>query len=593
MRRSRVFGLVIILLSLLSYANSFHTSFHHDDVHSVVRNSFIKDPGNMVRFFLDPRTGSGVYTETSSYRPLLMATFAFNYYLDGLNVFGYHLLNFILHGLCAILVYWIALRVFALPDSPGEKKPIQYQLTALFAALLFALHPVQTESVTYITGRSSLLTALFFLGSFGAFLRYRLTPRIPYLLLSLASYACALLVKETAVTLLAILVLLVLIFPRGQTWKNRLLPLLPYLLLSIAYVGVRVYFFGSLQYVGQPGRSFYENLLSQPRAWVHYLGTLLLPLNLNVDYDFPVSHSITESGFLFSLLLLAAGALLIGRISRGNRMIGFWALWFSVTLLPTNSLIALEDLVSDRWLYLPSVGFAILMGYAASWVYQTLVAGRGRAGQIFFFFLCALLVEFYGFSTVLRNFAWTSDRTLWEDTLAKSPQKARPHDSLGMALALEGRLDEAQKSLQRAIDLAPRGGQAYLNLGYLYSLQGKTEEAIAAYEKAIPLNPKLLPEIYNNLGLIYFQRGQMEKAETVLRKAVEIRPHFAPPYCNLGALHEKRGDLDGAIHYYEKTANLAPDYHLAYAALSVLYAQKGWKEKSREANAKFLKHSPR
>jgi protein O-mannosyl-transferase len=593
MRRNLLFSLILLLLTLLAYANSFEASFHHDDVHVIVRNAHIKDLGKIPQFFFQPWMGSGIYTETSSYRPLLLATFALNFHLGGLNVFGYHLFNFGLHVTCAILVYFILIHLVAFAGRATEETLLRHQLVALFGALIFALHPVQTESVTYITGRSSLLTAVFFLASFHAYLQSGLTRSRRYQVLSWVFYAAALLVKETAVILMVLLVLLDSLFPRGRTWKDRLLSLLPYVLLSAVYFGIRLHFFGSLNYAGDPLRSFSAHLLTQPRAWVHYLGTLLLPLNLNMDYDFPVSHSVLDGGVILSVFLLAGLAAVIVWLARSNPLIFFWAVWFVMNLVPTNSLIVLEDLVSDRWLYLSSVGYAALLAYAGSRIFQTLVEGKGRAAKIAFFFLCALVVELYGFSTVMRNFTWKNDRSLWEDTVAKSPQKARPYDALGVALALEGKLEAARQSLERAIELAPQGGQAYINLGYVYSLQGKTEEAIAAYEKAIPLNPKLRPEIYNNLGLIYFQQEQMEKSEILLRNAVEIRPHFAPPYCNLGALYEKKGDLDRAIQYYEKTVQLAPDYHSAYEALSVLYGQKGWEEKSREARARLLRHSRR
>lgn len=588
MKNNRIFCLIIILLTLLAYSNSFETSFHHDDLHVIVRNPFVKDFNKIPQFFFQPQMGSGIYSETSSYRPLLMASFALNYYLGGLNVFGYHLFNFGLHVACGLLVYFIALYIFRFTGTPSEVQPLRYQLTALFSALVFTLHPVQTESVTYVTGRSSLLTAVFFLASFFTYLQFGLTRRARYLVISLLSYAGALLAKETAVTIVALLILFDFLFPHGRSWKSRVLSLLPYFLVSCMYMGIRIYFFGFFQYAVDPVRPFPSHIFSQSRAWVHYLGTLLLPLNLNIDYDFPLSHSILEGEVILSLFLLAGLALAIAWRSPSNRLIGFWAGWFAINLLPTNSVIILEDLVSDRWLYLSSVGYAVLLAYAISWIYQTLVARRARAARILFFFLCALGIELYGFSTLLRNFTWNNDRSLWEDAVAKSPHKARPHDALGVALASEGRLQEAEQSLKRAIHLAPRGGQAYINLGYVYSLQGKSEEALAAYEMAIPLCPRLLSEIYNNMGLIYFRQERMEEAEKAFRKSIEIRPHHAPPYCNLGAYYEKKGDIDRAIHYYEITVKLAPDYHLAYGALSVLYEQKGWKEKSREAYQKFL-----
>ncbi|MCX5919625.1 MAG: hypothetical protein NTX30_23495, partial [Deltaproteobacteria bacterium] len=288
MKRNILFSLIIILLTLLAYSNSFENSFQYDDDHVIERNPFVKDPSRIPQFFVDPQLGSGIYTETSSYRPLLMASFAFNYFLGGMNVFGYHLLNFFLHLLCTILVYFVILYIFRFTNPPGEVDSLRYPLMALFAALVFGLHPVQTESVTYINGRASSLTGLFFLASFLTYMQYRLNWKIRYLLLSTFAYACALLVKETGITLFAILLLFNVMFPHGNNFKNRCLSLIPHFLLTFLYLIMRVYFFGTLQYGSRPLRPLYDHLLSQSRAWVHYLGTLVFPLNLNINYDFPV-----------------------------------------------------------------------------------------------------------------------------------------------------------------------------------------------------------------------------------------------------------------------------------------------------------------
>ena len=591
MRRNLLFSLIILLLTFLAYANSFENSFHHDDLHVIVRNPHIKDLNKVPLLFLQPQMGSGVYTETSSYRPLLMATFALNFHLGSSNVFGYHLFNFGLHVFCAILVYFILFHLFRFAGMASAGNPLRDQLTALFAALIFALHPVQTESVTYITGRSSLLTAAFFLAAFYAYMQYGLNRNPGYLFLSLLAYAAALLVKETAVTLLPLLMFLDYLSPRGRTWKDRILALLPFVLLSAIYIGIRLHFFGSLHYAGDPLRPFSAHLLTQPRAWVHYLGTLLLPLNLNMDYDFRVSYSLLESEVLGSLFILVALTIVLWRLSKWNRLVGFFSLWFLVTLLPTNSIIVLEDLVSDRWIYLSSVGFAVLFALVAFWIYHHLIEGGNRVRKLVFFFLCALVIELYGFSTILRNFTWTSPLTLWEDAVSKSPQKARTLNALGAALASQGRLEEARQRLSQAIALEPRGGQAYLNLGYVFAEQGKLDKAIALYKMGIPLNPKLLSEIHNNLGAIYFKQEKLEAAEKEFRLAIELRPHNAPPYFNLGLWYEKQGNLDQAISFVETAVQLAPDYVKCYDVLSRLYARKGWKVKSQEANAKFLKFS--
>jgi Flp pilus assembly protein TadD len=450
---------------------------------------------------------------------------------------------------------------------------------------------VQTESVTYITGRSSLLSTLFFLISFWAYMHYGLTGRFHQLFLSSLGYVLALLVKESAVTLLMILILFNLLFPLGRTWKRRLFSIFPHIFLTIGYLMVRIYLLGSLKYYPQPIRPLYENLLTQLRAWVHYLVTLAFPINLNADYDFAVSHSIFEGGVILSFLILLSLAVAIWKISKAYRPVGFFALWFAVNLLPTNSLIALEDVVADRWLYLPSVGYAVIVALAAEWLFRTQIRIKSRATSLVFIFLCILMVELYGFATVLRNFTWTSYWTLWEDAAAKSPNKSRPHIALGMALLRAGHTDEAVAELNRAIQLNQKEGIAHFNLGYIYLHQGRSEEAIQAFQKAGVLTPRLAPEVHNNLAIVYLQQGRKKEGFRELQRALEARPHYARAYANMGEFYEKEGNIDQAIICMEKAAKLEPEYITVYKALSRLYEKKGWKEKSQEAYKNFIKYA--
>jgi len=625
LKRNLFYCLIITLLILLAYSNSFQNSFQYDDFHVIVKNPAIKDPANYSQFFLNPQLGSGLVKDTSGYRPLFMASFALNYSIGGLEVFGYHLFNFILHTLCAFLVFYITLLFLRLTPDEGRLNSPRNQLTALFAASVFALHPAQTESVTYVVGRSNLMTAFFFLLAFWSYVQYHSTGKIHqllihdasdthepsksplgpplakgglggfegifYVILSSFSYACALLVKETAVTLIVILILFNLLFPLGRTWKKRLFSLLPYALLSIIYLVIRLYFFGSLQYSSKTIRPPYENFLTQLRAWVHYLGTLLLPLNLNVDYDFPVSHSILESQVILSIFILTTLAMVIWRISKVSRLVGFFALWFVINLLPTNSLIPLEDVITDRWLYLPSVGYAVIMALAAEWIFRAWVTTGSRARKLVFFFLCVLLLELYGFATILRNFTWSSYWTLWEDAVDKSPHKGRPHVGLGLALNHVGRRGEAIAEFKKAIQLNPRAGEAYLNLGYIYFHQGKLEEAIQAFQTSIVLGPRLSPEAHNNLGMAYLQQGRLPKAVEEFQRALQARPIYAMPYFNLGKVYEKEGNIDRAISCMEKAAKMEPEFVATHKALIRLYEKKGWKEKSQEAHKNCLKYA--
>jgi Tfp pilus assembly protein PilF len=353
---------------------------------------------------------------------------------------------------------------------------------------------------------------------------------------------------------------------------------------------IRIYFFGFWQDNSQPGRPLYDNFLTQLRAWVHYAVTLVFPLNLNVDYDFPVSHSLLEGGVIVSIFILAMLGWIIWKVARVCRPAGFFALWFAINLLPTNSLIPLKDVITDRWLYLPSVGYAVIMALGAEWIFRAKVRGGNRARKIIFFFLCALIVELYGFATVVRNFTWTSYWTLWEDAAAKSPNKSRPHLALALGLNQAGRTAEAIEELKKAAQLDPKGGEAYLNLGYIYFHQRKLDEAIQAFQKAIVLTPRLAADGHNNLGAVYLLQGRNEEAIQELQLALKERPHYSRPYSSLGNYYEKEGDIDKAISYMEQAAKLEPEFVPAHESLVRLYEKKGWKEKSQEARKNFLKY---
>jgi Tfp pilus assembly protein PilF len=586
----RVYYLILILAILLVYFNSFQNAFQFDDFHVLVKNPFVKSTENILKFFWEPKMGSGMIKETSAYRPLLMVSFVLNYALWGLDPWGYHLFNVAIHILCSIFVYLVALEFLRFGWDKEEVPPVPRRLVALFAALIFAVHPIQTESVTYISGRSSSLLALFYLAAFYFYMRQAMVEKVWPLIGFSFFYAVSLLVKETAVTLPVILILFDLLFPLGRTWKKRLLSLLPAVLMTTTYLVLRLYFFGSMQYGAKPLRPFWTQLLLQPQAWVHYLGTLILPLNLSVDYEFVTPRSFWDAQVLWPAGILVALALVLWRISKARGIVGFFALWFTVNLLPTNSLVALEDIATDRWVYSSVVGYAVLAALAAYWVFQRKILHASRLVKIIFFFVCFLVVESYGHATLLRNFDWYSYWTLWEDAAAKAPHKARPRVGLGLALNQAGKVPEAIKEFEAALRIAPNAGEAHLNLGYIYFRQRRNKEAISHFQQALKISPLLAPECHNNMGAAYRELGRDQEAVQEFQLAIQARPIFARPYANLGIQYEKKGEIEKAISYLEKATELDPELAEAYFHLTQLYEKKGYAEKSREAAENLVKY---
>ena len=586
----RIYYFILILAVLLVYFNSFQNAFQFDDFHVLVKNPFVKSPENILKFFWEPKMGSGMIKETSGYRPLFMVSFALNYAIWDLDPCGYHLFNVAIHILCSILVYLVTFQFLRFGWDREESDPESHRTVALFAALIFAVHPIQTESVTYISGRSSSLTAFFYLGAFYFYMRHAMAQKIWRLIGFSVFYACSLLVKETAVTLPVILILFDLLFPLCRGWKRRLLSLLPAVLVTAVYLILRLHFFGSMQYGAKPIRPFWIHLLLQPQAWMHYLGSLILPLNLSVDYEFSTPRSFWDAQVFWPVGILAALALIIWKISKTRRIVGFFALWFIVNLLPTNSLVALEDIATDRWVYSSAIGYAVLVALAGYWIFQKKILSASRLVKIVFFFVCFLTVEGYGHATLLRNFDWTSYWTLWEDAVTKAPHKARPHVGLGLALNQAGKIPEAIKEFEAALRIAPNAGEAHLNLGYIYFRQGRNEEAITHFQKALKVSPLLAPECHNNMGAAYRELGRIQEAVKEFQLSIQARPIFARPYANLGILYEKKGESEKAISYLEKAAELDPEFVEVYLHLTRLYKKKGYTKKSREASENLIKY---
>jgi tetratricopeptide (TPR) repeat protein len=446
MHRDSVRIAVLLLLALAAYGNSFHAAFQFDDYNVIVDNANVHSLTAWWRHAL------GI-------RPLLKLSYTLNW-ISGLGVSGFHLVNFALHCANTVLIY-LLLKRFPASDAhrAGE--------TAFVAALLFALLTIQTEAVTYISGRSVSLMTLFYLMAVLAYARgrdrqdNRLSKVVSPLL-----FVAALLVKEVAVTLP--LALLLWEKAHGTSTRLALRHALPHwLLLGLAglfllalrdYAGLFAYSFSL--------RSSGDNLLTQIHA-VSYLLTRPFALwGHNIDPDLPLIRH-------WSPLLLAEALLLAGLLALGLRQLqhrpwlGFGILWLLLHLLPTNSLVPRLDVANERQLYLGSIGVCFMGANIFSAVAASRPAWRGWLNGALAGWLLLLTL-----ATLARNHDYRSEIALWEDTVAHSPAKARPWNNLGHAYALAGDNERAQQAYRKAIQLKPDYALALKNLAAVEKASG-------------------------------------------------------------------------------------------------------------------------
>ena len=439
---------VLAVAVLLAYFNALTGTFQFDDYNVIVNNPAV----HSLAAWWDSMPGI---------RPLLKFSYSLNWTLDA-GPFGFHLVNVLVHAVNAVLVYRLLFEL--------RREKAGNDWTPLVGALLFALHPVQTEAVTYVSGRSVSLMALFYLASVLAWMHAeRASSPRAWRGMSAGLFGAALLVKETAVTLPIALLLLDALGPRHQLTTSQMLrrQVWHWLILIGAVLVMAVSpTYRQLLDVSISTRGVMHNLPTQANAVCYLAAQLLLPWRMNVDPDLPMITTFSPTLALQILAIIAIVAVGLRNVRR-RAWLGFAVLWFFLHLLPTNSFLPRLDVANDRQLYLASIGVFFAAGIGV----QNLMrhANRPRlAGAI-----AGLVLLGLGVATVQRNQIYRSEVVFWEDALMKSPGKPRVANNLGYAYQRAGRLAEARLAYQQAIELDPGYWKARINLDALESAQSR------------------------------------------------------------------------------------------------------------------------
>jgi tetratricopeptide (TPR) repeat protein len=528
---------LIAVLGIIAYSNSFHVPFVFDDEDSITGNPVIRDMGN---FLLN---GTGY-----SYNPRRFVgylTFALNYEWGGLDVTGYHIVNLAIHIINALLVYGLMVLTFKTPMMKGSALAPRSGILAFFTAALFTVHPVQTEAVTYVVQRLASLAALFYSASLCLYIRFRLIQESSegpvwrgYVLygLSLVSAVMAMKTKEIAFTLPLIVVVYELIFFGVGDMRRRVLWALP-LLATAAIIPLSMLNLGkplgevlsdvSQVTVLQSSLSRWEYLMTEFRVIVTYIRLLFLPVGQNLDYDYTVYQSLFDPqvavSFLFLLGLFVLAIVLLRRAHRGGdaslRIISFGIVWFFVTLSVESSIIPIVDVIFEHRLYLPSVGFfMVLVPVVFLLMRKKTIKAMPAAAALF-----TVVIMTLAGATYARNMVWQSGISIWEDVVAKSPMNARGYNSLGTEFAKLKLYDKAMEEIQIAVRLQPDYIEAHNNLGVVYQALNMLDKAMGESEFAISRDP-YFAKAYFNLAVIYYRMGRLDLAQKELMAGLSIKP---------------------------------------------------------------------
>lgn len=475
--------LIISIATAAAYVNSFGASFHFDDFYNIVNNDMIRDPRNIPDYFINIQGAL-------SNRPLTLATFALNFHIGELNPYGYHLANTLLHIINSCLLFILIKNIQQI--SININRGASSQLIPLVSALMFALHPIQTEAVTYIISRSMLLAALF---GFLCFILYikaarKMERRFLYafalLLISFAGVSS----REDYIVVPALIVLFDYYYLSGR----RLGKIRPkaILLLSMFLPYIYLYFVVTSTDTFNTSAGFsvlaftpLEYLATQVHAHMTYLKLLMLPIGLNVDYHYDLVSGMPNLLPLVTYLAIWASGIFL--LVRKTNIAGFCILWFMVALTPSSSFVPLVDFVFEHRLYMASAGVFPLF----AWL---LVAAFNRTAspKAVIYATVTALVIVLSILTVNRNTVWKDEVTLWTDVTRKSPNKARGFNELGIAYLNEQQYTNAEVSLKKAIRLKPDYDLAHMNLSAVYLMQENTGGAADACIRAMFLNTDLV-----------------------------------------------------------------------------------------------------
>jgi len=560
---------LIIFVGVLAYANSLQGQFLWDDESLVQYNPYIKDWSHLSRIFTS-RLGSMAKEAGAFYRPVQTFTYLLDYSFWRLNVFGYHFVNMGWHILVALSIFSLIQILF------------QNAKLSLLTALLFVVHPIHTEAVSYISGRADSLAAFFVITSYILYLKQDQKHRAMFLGIMTISYVLALLSKEISLVLPLLIGLYHYTFKKPVHIKAFLI-LIGTVIIYVLWRGMVI---GMANIAEGAVPTFLERLPGVFIALTNYFSLLLFPFNLHMEYG-GILFRFSEPKAMIGFVLLIVLCVYVFRKKKKDPFLFFAAGWFFIALFPSsNILLPINAYMAEHWLYLPSIGFFLIVARILINLFEN-QKFKGPA----IIAIIGLLV-FYSFLTIQQNRYWNNGIDFYQKMLQYAPESSRLYNNLAKAYHDAGKNDELIDLLKSSIQLQSDNALAHNNLGNAYKRIGKFEEAKRSYQQAIKIDPKHAGP-YFNLSIIYTEvERNNEEAIVLLNKAIELSPHFSKPYNKLGLIYLERGENKKAIKLLTKALKLNPDDPEIYHHFGYLYIQLGDQRKAVAMYKKAIEVNP-
>ncbi len=581
--RNTVCLLLISAAVLAVYFNAVDAPFVLDDPNIVERNIKLRDIGN----FLDARELFGA-------RPLVNLSFALDYHIAGLDVELFHVSNFLIHILNAFLVFFLARLVFAL-SLPDETENFSIRCAApFFAAALFALHPVQSQAVIYISQRAALMACFFYLLAVICFilarrLQTQKQPAYQYgplLGLCLVFALCAFLSKKNAASIpLAILLAELLFFDNSWAgWKKKL----PVLIGLVALISLAFLWFAGafkVDLAQLPGRidrltrettdvSRWQYFCTQLTVILLYLKLIVFPKGLSIDHGHPMNDGFFEGATPYAFLILLGLLVFAFMSAKRDKILSFGILWFFIALSVESGIIPIRDAMFEHRVYLAFPGVAILSAHLL-----VKILARKETALIL---TSLFILTAFALTSFARTHVWESELTLWADAVNKAPHNARAWNNYGNALMSRGRIREAADAYQASVSANPYYSKPYCNMGKIHAQNGRLEKAEELFRKSLSLDSGFA-EAHNNLAIVYATKGDMEKGIYHFNEALKFDKNRPLTHYNLGKAYLDANQPQEALAHLLHSIKLKPDIQpRAYYLTGAAYAAQNNREKAAE-----------
>jgi len=561
---------LLFFIILIIYSNSFHSSWHLDDYHNIIKNPSLHletlSYESIIKTF-HASYDSGQYLGNRIFRPIPCFTFALNWYFDKNNVVGYHIVNIFFHLITSFFLYFTVLNLLKAPNLKDKYKGNE-QFLALLSATLWAINPIQVQAVTYIVQRMAAMAAMFYILSILLYIKARIETskkkRIIFFLLCSISFLGGIASKENAALIPLSLMLIELIFFQDINRPEIKKYLLYISLLCLALIIIYSAFFYKkynnpftvLDYSNRPF-TLMERLLTEPRIVIYYLSQIFYPVptRLSIEHNVIISTSILHPwNTLPSIILIILFTLFGFTHTQKYPILSFAILFFLLNHSIESTFIGLELFFEHRN-YLPS--FFLFLPVAIG--FKRLIDFYYNQNRFMYIILVSFIIIFLsgiGMSTYIRNMAWASEKTLWEDALKKAPNSTRAHHNLAWAhYERIKNYDKAMELYKKSLTLQKHNvtGKPWAlnNIANLYFIQKDYKNAAKIWDDTFRMT-KGFDLVRYRLALVTAKNGEIENALNLINPLIEKQPNNLKALNLKGLLLLRQEKPENAISFFRK-----------------------------------------